>query len=120
MMTDTNKMRGDFEAAFIAQQVEAFGENCRSGAVYRLKRDGGFEKPPTAYELHRREQGMYDDYWIEMLWWAWQASRQAVVVELKEPDPLSMSVNAMFGYQQARKDDIQAIEAHGLRVGVKA
>ncbi|WP_024694332.1 hypothetical protein [Pseudomonas syringae] len=73
------KIREEFEAAFISQQVEVFGENYRSGAVYRLKRDGDFEKPPTAYELQRRKQGMYDDYWIEMLWWAWQASRESLL-----------------------------------------
>lgn len=107
---DTNKMREEFEAAFIAQQVAAFGEYSRGGAVHRLKRDGEFDKPPTAYDLQRREQGMYDEYWIEMLWWAWQASREAVVVEL--PAEWVTNVGTMLPPPGVRR----AIEAHGLKV----
>lgn len=110
---DTNKMREQFEAAFIAQQVAAFGEYTREGAVHRLKRDGEFDKPPTAYDLHRREQGMYDEYWIEMVWWAWQASREAVVVEL--PTKACIRANEYTPYEvvDACRD---AIEAQGLKV----
>lgn len=85
-MTDIDKLREQFEAAFIAHQVEAFGEYSRDGAVYRLNRNKEFERPPTAYELKRREQGMYDDYWVEMTWWAWQASRQALVITIGMQD----------------------------------
>lgn len=108
---DTNKMREEFEAAFIAQQVAAFGEYARGGAVHRLKRDGEFDKPPTAYDLHRREQGMYDEYWIEMLWWAWQASREAVVVELPKFDDYPASME-----RDMRESLRSAIEAQGLKV----
>ncbi|MBH3449441.1 hypothetical protein I5S84_11320 [Pseudomonas putida] len=131
---DTNKMREEFEAAFIAQQVAAYGEYSRGGAVHRLKRDGEFDKPPTAYDLQRREQGMYDEYWIEMLWWAWQASREAVVVELQEPDLPEAYIDEPvdreseeFRYLEARhgaqhqtyRKCRQAIEAQGLNVEVK-
>ncbi len=108
---DTNKMREQFESAFIAQQVAAFGEYTREGAVHRLKRDGEFDKPPTAYDLHRREQGMYDEYWIEMLWWAWKASREALVVE----NPFDVCIgdpDAMWAHGVAEK----SLKAQGLRV----
>jgi len=117
---DTNKMREQFEAAFIAQQVAAFGEYTRRGAVHRLKRDGEFDKPPTAYDLHRREQGMYDEYWIEMLWWAWQASREAVVVELPSEDTCRTSTSkeeaAQDAYNHALGECRSVIEAQGLKV----
>nr|WP_314877302.1 hypothetical protein [uncultured Pseudomonas sp.] len=113
---DTNKMRDQFEAAFIAQQVEAFGEYSRDGAVYRLKRDGDFAKPPTTYDLDRREQGMYDEYWIEMLWWAWQASRAAVVVELTGEYELPPTMDMQALVTSTRQQDIATIEAQGLRV----
>jgi len=119
---DTNKMREQFEAAFIAQQVAAFGEYTRGGAAHRLKRSGELDKPPTAHDLHRREQGMYDEYWIEMLWWAWQASREAVVVEL--PPKISAHNTSEGGfvrpeaehYDEAIDDCREAIEAQGLKV----
>lgn len=70
---DTNKMREQFEAAFIAEQVAKFGEGFRDSAIHLLKRDGAFLTNPSFYEVRRREQGMYDNYWVEMVWWAWQA-----------------------------------------------
>ncbi|RRW59516.1 hypothetical protein EGJ51_17915 [Pseudomonas fulva] len=119
---DTNQVREQFESAFIAQQVAAFGEYTREGAVHRLKRDGEFDKPPTAYDLHRREQGMYDEYWIEMLWWAWQASREAVVVELPPRKSIDYycydqgaNCNAE-GHNQCLEQAAGAIEAQGLKV----
>jgi len=119
---DTNKMREQFEAAFIAQQVAAFGEYTRRDAVHRLKRDGEFDKPPTPYDLHRREKGMYDEYWTEMLWWAWQASREAVVVEL--PNRAAEAYREEFddveggSFDEAAyiRDVRKAIEAQGLKV----
>ena len=77
----TDKMREEFEAAFVRRQVDSQGEGFRSSAIYMLKRDGDFEKPPSHYELQRRELGLYDAHWVEMAWWAWQASREALVVE---------------------------------------
>ncbi len=110
---DTNKMREQFEAAFVAELVAKHGEGYRSSAIYLLKRDGDFEKAPTAYELRRRELGMYDGYWVEMAWWAWQASRDAVVVEL--PKEITTSAGYVMWSAQVR----DAIEAQGLKVEVK-
>lgn len=112
---DTNKMREQFEAAFVAELVAKQGEGYRSSAIHLLKRDGDFEKPPTAYELSRRERGMYDSYWVEMAWWAWQASRASVVVELppKWNDATHSNKQAWdCGIDDAR----MAIEAQGLKV----
>ncbi|MCQ1992498.1 hypothetical protein NNX13_21995 [Pseudomonas sp. Eb3] len=110
---DTNKMREQFEAAFVERQVGAFGEDYRSTAQHMLKREGDFDEPPTAYKLHCRNRGMYDTYWVEMAWWAWQASREAVVVEL--PQPFVGDDFTMYD----GKEIIEAIEAQGLKVEVK-
>lgn len=76
------KMREEFEAAFVADQVLRFGEGYRDSAVFMLKRDGefGFDRAPTSYELNRRKDGLYDMHWIELVWWAWQASREELVI----------------------------------------
>ncbi|WP_281690778.1 hypothetical protein [Pseudomonas sp. PARCl1] len=109
---DTNKMREQFEAAFIAEQVAKFGEGFRDSAIHLLKRDGAFLTNPSFYEVRRREQGMYDNYWVEMVWWAWQASREAVVVEL--PSPSGIAADGMGAFAACR----HAIEAQGLKVEV--
>jgi hypothetical protein len=107
-------MRGEFEAAFIAEQVLQFGEGYRDSAVFMLKRSGefGFDRQPTQYELSRREKGLYDTYWVETVWWAWQASRAAVVVDLPEglvsADGQGVSLD---GFRV-----VAAIEAAGLKV----
>ncbi|MBO2889550.1 hypothetical protein [Pseudomonas asiatica] len=110
---DTNKMRAEFESAFVAEQMAKFGEGFRDSALHLLKRDGVFLTTPSLYELSRREQGMYDSYWVEMVWWAWQASRAAVVVELPK-DIVTMAGPVLYA------DDVRAaIEAQGLKVEVK-
>ncbi|WP_288076495.1 hypothetical protein [Pseudomonas sp.] len=115
-MTDTSKMRSEFEAAFVAQKVAELGEDFRDSAVYMLKRDGDFEKPPTPYELHRRELGLYDWVWVETAWWAWQASRQAVVVELPRQH---FEFEGDTAPEMFSAEVIKAIEAQGLRCEVK-
>lgn len=47
---------------------------------------------------------------------AWQASSESLMIELPERDAHELSINAMFGYDLARKDAIRAIEATGLKV----
>lgn len=51
---DTNKMRSQFEEAFIREQVRACGEGFRCSAAYMV------------------QQNMVT---VRMAWWAWQASR---------------------------------------------
>lgn len=132
-------VRDQFETAFVEEEVSRFGAGYRDCAIHMLKRDGEFEGTPTAYELSRREQGMYDNYWIEMLWWAWQASRQAVAVDVRsaakkwfyqsfdcdllekmektkliaQAEGFSISVMAELELEMEA-----AIESQGLRVGV--
>ncbi|MDH1403717.1 hypothetical protein [Pseudomonas sp. GD03730] len=107
--------REQFETAFVEMQVAVHGEGYRSTAVHMLKRDGEFEKPPSHYELHRREQGMYDSYWVEMLWWAWQASPKTTSA------PLAVTMPTFEDYPASMERDLQAafkqaIEAAGGQV----
>ena len=108
----TDKMREEFEAAFVQRQVDRQGEGFRSSAIHMLKRDGDFEKPPSHYELKRRELGLYDAYWVEMVWWAWQASREALAVELPEPETPE-------SYGVTRQDDPEEYEALEKRMGAQ-
>lgn len=93
-MTDKEIMRAQFEAAFTA--------HCEStGFVARLERfaDGRYEYVDTA-----------------SAWWAWQASREAVVVVL--PDPMDGRYCSSVGFDEILYcvDATDAIEVHGLKV----
>lgn len=107
---DTNKMREQFEAAFVEEQVRLCGEGFRSSVLYMI------------------EQNVAP---VRMAWWAWQASREAVVVELPEPDLPEASLDETvdmdsdeFRYLEARhgaqyrtyRKCREAIEAQGLKV----
>ncbi|MEN5036870.1 hypothetical protein [Pseudomonas sp. TWI929] len=110
---DTNKLREQFEKAFVEEQVRLCGEGFRSSALYMI------------------EQNVVT---VRMAWWAWQASREAVVVELPEPDlpeayldePVDRE-SEEFRYLEARhgaqsqiyRKCRKAIEAQGLKVEVK-
>ncbi|MCK2109200.1 hypothetical protein [Pseudomonas juntendi] len=63
---DTNKMREQFEAAYAAKST------ARNGRFY-----------PGV--LTRGDDGDYVIPSVQSAWWAWQASREAVVVELGAP-----------------------------------
>lgn len=107
-----DKMQAEFEAAFVQNQVANHGEGFRSSAVYMLKRSGEFEKPPTPYELKRRELGLYDMNSVELTWWSWQASRAAVVIELPAPDWSYEN----HGHLLDKEAVVAAIESQGLKV----
>lgn len=90
-MTDTSKMRSEFEAWVLSeypnQSLERFNP------------------------LHGVTEGEYMGFTVQHCWKAWQASRQAVVVM---PDP------AVPGSSCIRTHSIQeVIEATGLRCEVK-
>lgn len=86
---DTNKMRAEFEAAWRAR-YPAHGD-------IALKRSG---LDPEDYCNTR----------VKDAWWAWQASREAVVVELPK-DIVTMAGPVLYA------DDVRAaIEAQGLKV----
>ena len=121
----TDKMRDDFEAAFAQHQVDLFGEGYRGSAIHLLKRNGDFDMSPTHYELQRREQGLYDLHWVEMTYWAWQASRESLVIELPPAPPVpsepedAIDDSHMDGYNAAvrmRSACEKSIKAAGLKV----
>lgn len=91
------KMREEFEAAYVEGLVLRCGEGFRDTALYSLS-----EKKPN---------GDYQHYTDGIAWWAWQASRAALTVEL--PD-----ASHYDGHQPALAiDDCrQAIEAAGVKV----
>lgn len=86
---DTNKMREQFEA-WISSYI---------GSTW-LKRNE-----------HQMDE--YLDENAQFMWEAWQASREAVVMEL--PSLQCLRVNE-YDYQEAREQCRRAIEAQGLRV----
>lgn len=98
---DTNKIREQFEAAYLAESTR------RNGRTY-----------PSV--LTRGDDGNYIIPSVQSAWWAWQASREAVLVDL--PDVASYEV-----YDQQHDflhtDEVTlmeavraAIEAQGLKV----
>ncbi len=87
---DTNKMREQFEAALVKQAAE-----------------DGFAKPSLR---RNKNNGDYVDPFEQAAWWGWQASREAVVVEL--PKAWQTNVGAMLTPNGVRF----AIEAQGLKV----
>jgi len=111
----TDKVREEFEAAFVQRQVDLFGEGYRDSAIHLLKRKGDFDKPPTHYELQRREQGLYDLHWVEMTYWAWQASRESLVVDLSDLSQC-FSPNDCGDWAIWLDDAKKLIEAAGLKV----
>jgi len=92
---DTNKMREQFIRAY-RRILIAEGMMIQESR-FEL-RDGEF--------LHRE---------TAIAWWAWQASREAVVVELPEPDDSFDN----HEYLIDRELTVKAIEAQGLKVEVQ-
>ena len=88
---DTNKMREQFEAAAKARWPS------NPKLLLRINQPG-----TPAY-------GDYENPIVHHAWWAWQASREAVVVVL--PDP-----NEVHDSGDYCAEAIDAIEAHGLKV----
>ncbi|HDS1682155.1 TPA: hypothetical protein QEM39_003732 [Pseudomonas putida] len=98
---DTNKMREQFEAQFIEEYVRVLGEGARELAAHTLAAN-----PPL----------------VSMSWWAWQASRESVMVQM--PNRASDAYREEFddveggSFNEAAyiRDVRKAIEAQGLRV----
>ncbi|AGZ34689.1 MAG: hypothetical protein ACOKSU_26150 [Pseudomonas sp.] len=87
---DTNKMRAEFEEAFVEEEVRLLGEGFRSSALYMIEKN-------TVN--------------VRSAWWAWQASREAVVVELPKFDDYPASME-----RDMRESLRSAVEAQGLKV----
>ncbi|MBF8720480.1 hypothetical protein [Pseudomonas guariconensis] len=94
---DTNKMREQFETAFVEEQVRACGEGFRSSAVYMVK------------------QNMAT---VSAAWWAWQASRAVIVLDLSDLSQC-FSPNDCGDWAMWLDDVKKLIEAQGLKVKVK-
>ncbi|CAI3803802.1 hypothetical protein GLGCALEP_03459 [Pseudomonas sp. MM221] len=114
---DTNKMRDpvreQFEAAYLAESTR------RNGRTY-----------PSV--LTRGDDGNYVIPSVQSAWWAWQASRESLIVKLPpvRPEPVltgeaqktdgEAATWSMWAGEKLAKDDCRAaIEAQGLKVEVK-
>lgn len=105
---DTNKMREQFEADFVEEMCRRGGEGFRSTVLHSLSQ----KKPGGDYQ-HITES---------LAWWAWQASREAVVVEL--PNRAAEASREEFddveggSFNEAAyiRDVRKAIVAQGLKV----
>lgn len=97
-----DKMREKFESAYVEGLVQRCGEGFRSTALYSL--------------TEKRPDGEYQNYTDFIAWWAWKASRAAMVIEL--PPIWEESPNTALGQAcaQIRTADIEAIKAAGLKV----
>lgn len=92
----TEKMREEFEAAYTEGLVARCGEGFRSTAEYSLEQ--------------RRPDGEYLNYPDFIAWWAWQASRAAIEVELN-------AWGCEEGFDVVDESDIRhQLESLGLKV----
>lgn len=107
---DINKMREQFEADFVEEMCRRGGEGFRSTVLHSLS-----QKKPC---------GDYQYITDSLAWWAWQASREAVVVELpnraaevyrEEFDDVE---GGSFNEAAYIRDVRKAIEAQGLKVAL--
>ena len=97
---DTNKMREQFEVAAKSQGLSL------TRAQQALRFANGTS----------RADGDYVALETLCAWWAWQASRESMVVEL--PSLQCLRVNE-YDYQEALNQCRAAIKAQGLKVEVK-
>ncbi|MCE1067534.1 hypothetical protein, partial [Pseudomonas asiatica] len=96
-LMDTNKMRD-----ISREQFEKFA----------LSAEGGL----FAGHLAKGEDGEYLNYAAQCYWLFWQASREAVVVEL--PSPMDAPPYASYegGWNDMRDEAVDGIEEQGLKV----
>lgn len=87
---NASQMREQFESQFVEEYVRVLGEGARELATHALAANS-----PV----------------VSMSWWAWQASRAAVVVQLPATGTLLTP-----GWNQGVRACGEAIEAQGLKV----
>ena len=90
----TDKMREEFEVSFVAEQVRLFGEGFRSSALYMIEQD---------------------TINVRSAWWAWQASREALVVDLSDLSNC-FSPDGCGDWAMWLSDVNRLIEAAGVKV----
>jgi len=88
---DTNKMRAEFETQFVEEYVRVLGEGARELTAHALAANS-----PV----------------VSMSWWAWQASRAAVVVDITWATCLVPGGNPLEVIDACRAK----VEAQGLKV----
>lgn len=103
----TDKMREEFEAAF-AKKTASLGAG--DPDVADLDDFGGFERVLLEAMTEDRNGDTYRNNVFASAWWAWQASRESLVIEL----PQQSGANRVWN--QAIRYCHQAIEAVGLKV----
>ncbi|WP_210668940.1 hypothetical protein [Pseudomonas protegens] len=101
---DTNKMREAFEADFVEEMCRRGGEGFRSTVLHSLSQ--------------RKPDGDYQHITESLAWWAWQASREAVVVEPVWPDHYDYTNSDVAGAAvlDCRTAFQKAMKAQGLKV----
>lgn len=103
---DTNKMREQFEAALVTKLVRelcAKAPGLPADAAELIVRSQWLERKGDGYAAPVPDHG----------WWAWQASREAVAIDL----PSVTEVGGLCGMRYwTERQVITAVEAEGLRV----
>ena len=102
---DTNKMREQFEAALVTKLVRELADKAPglpADAAELIVRSQWLERKGDGYAAPVPDHG----------WWAWQASREAVVVEL--PDYQFDETDRADGFNTCLRQSIEAVEALGL------
>lgn len=89
-------MREEFEVAFVAEDVRRCGEGMRSSALYMVEQD-------TVN--------------VRSAWWAWQASRECLVIEL--PRPVEVEVVGVGCTCNSEYFDIERVKESVHAAGVK-
>jgi hypothetical protein len=96
-------MREEFELAYVEGLVRRCGEGFRSTALCSL--------------TEKRPDGEYRDYTDFIAWWAWQASRESLVIELpRAKNILPHDADRESAWDVCKDACIDAIEAAGLKV----
>lgn len=103
---DTNKMREQFESAYVEEMALCCGQDIRQRAKANLE--------------WRQENGDYRDPMVRLAYWAWKASRESVVVELPPHEDFRCDTSweeaRQEAYNRALDESRTAIEVHGLKV----
>lgn len=98
-----DKVREQFQAWYLAEMLEMFGEDARSQIELNL--------------AWSRDDGSYADPMLRLGLMAWQASRETLVVERPEKCEFAEpGGDYEKGYRQGVRSMVDRIEAQGLKV----
>jgi len=101
-MKSIEKMREEFEAAFVEEMVSRCGE--------------GFRSSVRMFFVEKEPDGAYSNPIAHAGWWAWRASRAAIEVEL----PARKKPTSWQSYENHHNQMLdvfeKAIDAAGLKV----